>query len=112
MEVSTTADSREKSSTFFTNLSKRYTDTSSNSLKAPASAGKVLCTLESELSDTPVSIRTAADNGTGSIVKLVIVCLRPSSRTVKSSFVRPVTNLSDLVFTVTGTTTRSTLVRI
>src|SRR5689334_22657819 len=55
---------------------------------------------------------TAADNGRGSAVKFVIVCVRPSSASTNSCCVKPVTGRPFDPLTDTGTTTRSTRVRI
>src|SRR5439155_19672061 len=78
--VSTRSVSAEKSSTFATNLSYRYTATSSNWLNAPARAGNVLWILERDSGGSPVSTTTAAESGTGSLVKFVMICWRPSSK--------------------------------
>ncbi len=110
--VSTRSVSAEKSSTFATNLSYRYTATSSNWLNAPARAGNVLWILERDSGGSPVSTTTTAESGTGSLVKSVMVCRRPSSKMTKSCFARLVTSLSPAPFTVTGTTTRSIFARI
>src|SRR5271166_4589623 len=61
------------------------------------------------MSEMPWSIITAADRGNGSLVKKLMLCCTPSSRTVKSFCNKPSTSLPSSSFTVTGTFTKLTV---
>src|SRR4029077_12599833 len=98
--------------------SKRHKDTSSEALnssearKAPDKVSSVFWTFSAVLRLRSSSIRMAADKGKASAENNAIGCSTPSSKTRKSFCWRSVTSSPALSLTVTGTTTRDTVVRI
>src|SRR2546422_118395 len=101
-----------KSPRWRTCVSNRQIRASSNSLKPPAMAGKLLSTCSEVFSFKLLSSSTTAESGNGSTEKRVICCSTPSSSTRNSFWCRSSTSLPVESFTVTGTTTNSTVVRM
>jgi hypothetical protein len=92
--------------------SKRQRETSSEAMNPADRVSNVFCTRSAELLFKSSSIKTAAESGNASTENNEICCSIPSSKIRKSFCRRSVTSSPAPFFTVTGTTTSETVVRI